>query len=108
MERCPACRAILAGSTTCRRCGCELASATAAEDAAEVLLRTTLAALIKGEIGRAAHLATISAGLRRSSLATLLVGFAEQWTLAIKTDHWDLPLIIEEEEQDSVPFEETE
>jgi len=82
MERCPVCRVILANSTTCRRCGCELASATAAEEMAGVLLRAAMAALVEGNGNRAVHLAGISAGLQYTPLATALVGFAKQWNFA--------------------------
>ncbi|CAK0762674.1 hypothetical protein CCP3SC5AM1_310024 [Gammaproteobacteria bacterium] len=82
MERCPACRATLTnGSTTCRRCGCELASVMATNGKAEELLRTTMAALAEGENERAANLAAAAANLRRTPLAIALVGFAE-WSIA--------------------------
>ncbi|CAK0765810.1 hypothetical protein CCP3SC15_3360002 [Gammaproteobacteria bacterium] len=115
MERCPVCRAALAGNITCRRCGCELAGVAATEDAAEALLHTSVTALAEGEWDRAAHFAATSAGLHHTPLAVALIGFAEQWRFTRDNDSLTSPIEAEEEieeeadddeEQDFLPPEE--
>ncbi len=77
MERCPVCRATLADSTTCRRCGSELASAIQAQTEARRLLQKAVSALATGRPAHAARLATASSQLDYTPLAVAIKNFVE-------------------------------
>ena len=56
MERCPLCRAMLAGAETCRRCKAELASAQRVERDSRALLGRAMYRLALGDAARSHRL----------------------------------------------------
>jgi len=73
MERCPACRARLAESPVCARCGCEVTLARRAEARAQRLGNRALRAWVDADRASALAWATESLMLRRGMLAQVVL-----------------------------------
>jgi len=76
MERCPACRARLADSPVCARCGCDFRLARRAEAQAQRLGRRAIRALAEGDRATAATLARDSLAIHRTALGRAILKLA--------------------------------
>ena len=76
MERCPNCRARWDGGESCRRCGMDLAPLLAIEQAAESLLATAVARMVRGDAPSAVRTLTQAERLSGEPLIRHLAGFA--------------------------------
>lgn len=77
MERCPICRARLAGASTCPRCEANLSLARAAGTQAAQHLERALASLGEADCRQAEHHARQSLWLHRTPLAEAILGWSQ-------------------------------
>ena len=90
LERCPACRADLAGNAVCRRCGCDFSLVRVAEEQAERRLTQALCAYAGGDLaGARAHLGA-SLASHRLPLAQALAVVIDSGRRGLHADdHWE-------------------
>jgi len=75
MERCPICKARLKETTTCPRCGADLANALNIEHQSEILLNNALKQLETGNLSAAKQAVEQSIQLKAEPLGIVLRGF---------------------------------
>ncbi len=77
MERCPVCRARVAGKSVCRRCKSDLAGLLRLEAQADYYLQWAVCALARREIQKAGELCRYAAHLQNTPLTAALAGFID-------------------------------
>ncbi|WP_295457120.1 hypothetical protein [uncultured Thiodictyon sp.] len=75
MDRCPNCRARREAEETCRRCGMDLSSLLAVEQAAEGLITHALRQLAAGDVPAALQTLTRARALNAEPFIEQLLGF---------------------------------
>ena len=78
LERCPGCRARLAESPVCPRCGCDLTLVRRSETQAQQLVRRALHAWAEGNCQEAMSCARASLALQNGGLAQALLTLLER------------------------------
>ncbi|MEF8748714.1 MAG: hypothetical protein V5B31_12980 [Candidatus Accumulibacter propinquus] len=85
LDRCQACRARLAGSAVCPRCGCDFSLVRQAQAQAKCLLDRAVGSLAGGDLARARVLIDAALAIDRQQLGLALKAFLDSQAAATES-----------------------